>query len=307
MQLASSILMIKPRHFGYNSQTALDNSFQSEIEETDIAITERARYEFDIMVDKLRENAIDVWVIEDTDEPIKPDAVFPNNWFCTLPTGELFVFPIKAPNRRIEKREDIIDAIKQEYNVKEFNDFSPKVADDIFLESTGSIVFDHLHKEAYACVSQRTNKEFFESFCEDIHYKPHSFSATIKDGKEIYHTNVMMHIGETYAVLCLEAIDTVKEQIMISNALRKTGRDIIAISYEQMDEYAGNMLQLNNLNGKKITVLSQKAYVALRSEQKFMFNRHTDLVPIDVSTIEKVGGGSVRCMMTEIFLNKKNE
>lgn len=306
MQLASTILMIRPANFGFNAETAKDNVFQSPQTENINDLSQQAIQEFDNMVHTLRQNAINVLQFEDTSVPPKPDAVFSNNWLCTLPTGELFTFPVMAENRRHELREDIILRLKNTFEVQKFIDYSEKAADDLFLESTGSMVFDHTHKGVYAVKSKRTDKDIFEHFAAEIGYKPFMFSASTKSGNEIYHTNVMMHIGDTYAVICLEAIDTVKEQIQICNALRNSGHDIIAISYEQMNAFAGNMLQLNNNNDKKITVLSATAFDALTSEQKSIFNRHTDLLPVSVNTIEAAGGGSARCMITEIFLKAKH-
>lgn len=305
MQLASTIMMIKPRRFGFNTETEKDNIFQSKVDYTAEDVAEKARNEFDNMTRILRENAVDIIEMEDTDLPVKPDAVFSNNWLCTLPDGSLYIFPVKAENRQKEIRPDIIEKLQNEFIVKNYTDLSGKVEQHSYLESTGSMVFDHANKIAYACLSQRTNKELFEDFCGEINYTPFSFKASDKNEDEIYHTNVMMHIGETYAVVCLEALEEVKDQIELSKMLRKTNHDIIAISYEQMHSFAGNMLQIKNMNDKKITVLSQTAYKSLRSEQKYMFNRHTQLQPVDISLIEKIGGGSVRCMITEIFLHKK--
>ena len=307
MQLASTILMIRPKHFGYNTQTAIDNVFQSKADTSVEEISQKAQQEFDAMVHTLKGNDVDVITIDDTDNPVKPDAVFSNNWICTMPSGNLYTFPLKAENRQSEIRQDIIEKLQTEFYTNEFEDFSAKTKQNIFLESTGSICFDHTNKIAYACISQRTNQKFLEEFCTKIGYRAFCFAASVKDGKEIYHTNVMMHIGETYAVVCLEALEEVQQQIELSKLLRKTHHDIISISYEQMNEFAGNMLQIKNRNDKKLTILSKTAFESLGSEQKYMFKRHTQLLPIDISLIEKVGGGSVRCMMTEIFLNRKNE
>lgn len=307
MQLASTILMIRPKHFGYNAETAADNVFQSKVETGIDETAQKAQSEFDAMMQVLKENAIDTVIVEDTDDPVKPDAVFCNNWICTMPDGSMYTFPLKAENRRLEIRQDIVDNLQNDFFVKRFEDLSEKAGHHIYLESTGSICFDHINKIAYACISQRTNESFLKEFCAKINYKPFCFAASVKDGKEIYHTNVMMHIGETYAVVCLEALEEVKQQIELSNLLRKTGHDIISISYQQMNSFAGNMLQIKNKNDKKITLLSKTAFDSLRSEQKYIFNRHTHLLPVDISLIEKAGGGSVRCMITEIFLKKKDE
>lgn len=305
MQLATTIMMIKPSRFGFNTETEKDNIFQCKVDYTAEDVAEKARSEFDYMIKILRENAVDIIEFEDTDFPVKPDAVFSNNWLCTLPDGSLYIFPVKAENRRKEIRTDIIESLQNNFVVKNHTDLSQKAQQQYYLESTGSIVFDHASKTAYACLSSRTDKQLFEDFCSSIHYTPFSFKASAKNGDEIYHTNVMMHIGETYAVVCLEALEEVKDQIELSKMLRKTNHDIIAISYEQMHSFAGNMLQIKNMNDKKITILSQTAFNSLRAEQKYMFNRHTQLLPVDISLIEKIGGGSARCMITEIFLHKK--
>lgn len=305
MQLASTILMIRPKHFGFNTQTEADNAFQSSVETKEEESTTKAIDEFDKMAAQLKANEIDVIVMDDTDFPAKPDAVFCNNWLCTLPSGELFTFPMKAVNRQCEVRADIIDFLKNNYQVKNYTDLSHKAKENIFLESTGSIVFDHDNKIAYACLSQRTNKNLLEEFCEEIGYKAFSFSASLNDGKEIYHTNVMMNVGETYAVVCLDAIKVDEEKNALIKSFKETAHEIIPISYEQMHAFAGNMIQVKTIDNKKITVLSRTAFDAFDKKQLSAIERHTKLLPISIPFIETIGGGSVRCMITEIFLAKK--
>lgn len=308
MHTASKILMIKPAAFGYNAETAENNYFQSEItDKSESEILQIAQQQFDAFTKNLEDSGVEVICVHDTPEPIKPDAVFPNNWFCTLPNGKLIVFPMYAENRRREIREDVLQMLKDKYIVSGYEDWTDRIAQEKFLESTGSIIFDHNHKIAYACLSQRTNEELFKAFCEQQGYEAVAFQASDKESREIYHTNVLMNVGETYAVICLEAIDTVKDQIKVADSLRKTGHALINISYEQMEHFAGNMLQVRNAENEKFTVLSQTAYHSLTTEQKQKLKKHTRLLPVDISMIETIGGGSVRCMMAEIFLMKKDE
>ncbi|MCU7693256.1 citrulline utilization hydrolase CtlX [Haoranjiania flava] len=308
MQTASKILMIRPAAFGYNAETAQNNYFQTEVSgRSPQDILSAAQHEFDRFAQTLTAHGIEVIIVEDTPSPVKPDAIFPNNWFCTFPNGKLMLFPMYAENRRLEVRQDILDMLKKQYIVTAFEDWTEKIPEGQFLESTGSMVFDHDNKIAYACLSQRTDKELFRRFCDRQDYKPVAFNASDKSGREIYHTNVMMHVGETYAVICLEAIDTVKEQISVADCLRTTGHSLVNISYEQMQHFAGNMLQVHNAANEQFTLLSKTAHASLTTEQKQKLKKHTKLLPVDITTIETIGGGSVRCMMAEIFLDKIHE
>lgn len=303
---ASEILMIRPASFGFNAETAANNVFQTAPETlTQQQVQQKAVEEFDNFIDTLRKKKIEVIVVQDTANPPKPDAIFPNNWFCTLSDGSVCVFPMYAVNRRIEKRDDLLQMLTEKFKVRDVEDWSEYEAEHLFLEGTGSMIIDHAYKIIYACISPRTNKTVLEKFAHAHGYKAMLFHSKDEHKTDVYHTNVIMHLGDGYAVICMESIPDETERIALSQLLISTGHEIIPITFEQVRKYAGNMLQVQNKSGKKFTILSRSAYMSLTSEQKKIFNYHTTLLPIDINTIETVGGGSVRCMMAEIFLEQK--
>ncbi len=305
MPLASTILMVRPAAFGFNEETAANNYFQSNPGISIEELQQKALAEFDSMLQTLRNNDINVLVIEDSKEPSKPDAIFPNNWLSTSPDGKVFVFPMYAANRRAEKREDILDQLAKEFIVKDLQDWSEYEAEGRFLEGTGSMVIDHGNKLIYAAISERTNISVLEKFAASNSYQAIVFLATDSKGRPVYHTNVVMALGERFCVLCEEAIDEEWELIAVRQLLESTHHTIIPITKEQMQQFAGNMLEVKNSRGENILVLSQAAFDALRKEQKEMLEAYAQLLPIAVPTIEQVEGGSVRCMMAEVFLEKK--
>jgi hypothetical protein len=304
-QIASTILMVRPASFGFNAETAQNNVFQKKVQTSQKEIQQKAVEEFDKFVTTLRKKGIDVIVYEDTAKPVKPDAVFPNNWFCTLEDGTVAVFPMYAPNRRIEKRNDLLEMLVDKYKVRDVEDWSEYEAESLFLEGTGSMIIDQEYKVIYACISPRTNKTVLEKFAQAHAYKAMLFSSKDENGTDIYHTNVIMHLGETYAVICLESITSETERIAVSQLLISTGHEVVPISLQQVHAFAGNMLQVKNAKGEKFTILSKSAYNSLTNEQKNILQTHSTLLPIDITTIETIGGGSTRCMMAEIFLEKK--
>lgn len=305
MMQVPTILMIRPASFGYNAETAANNFFQQDPGMPAADVQEKALEEFNKMVDLLRENEIEVLLIEDSREPPKPDAIFPNNWLSSTPDGKLFIFPMYAPSRRAEKREDIIDRLSADFEVKDLQDWSEYEVAGRFLEGTGSMVMDHRNQLIYAAISERTNLSVLEKFAVTNGYQAIVFLATDAAGRPIYHTNVLMSLGENFAVLCEEAIEEEWELIAVRQLLESTNHAIIPISREQMQRFAGNMLEVKNKKGESVLVLSQSAFESLRKEQKAMLEAYTRLLPIPVPTIEAVEGGSVRCMMAEIFLEKK--
>jgi len=298
--------MIRPAAFGFNNETAPNNFFQSMPEVSIDEIQKNALAEFDKMVQVLKSHDIDVLVINDTKEAVKPDAIFPNNWLSTSPDGVISIYPIYATNRRAEKRDDIIQHLTSLFKVTYLQDWSEYEAEGRFLEGTGSMVIDHDNKMIYAAVSERTNLSVLEKYAATNSYQAIVFLATDKNGSPVYHTNVVMTLGEGFCVLCEEAIDEEWELIAVRQLLESTNHTIIAISRDQMHHYAGNMLELKNSKGEKYLILSQTAFDSLRKEQKQMLEAYSVLLPIGVATIEKAGGGSVRCMMAEIFLERKN-
>ncbi len=305
MVLTSTILMVRPAAFGFNKETAANNYFQSNPNIDKIELQQKAVAEFDNMVEILLSHSINVVVIEDSKEPPKPDAIFPNNWLSTSPNGLVCIFPMFAPNRRIEKREAILDQLAKEFIVHDMQDWSEYEVEGRFLEGTGSMIIDYDNKMIYACVSERTSLSVLEKYAATNGFQAIVFLATDKNGMPVYHTNVVMTLGEGFCVLCEEAIDEEWELIAVRQLLESTNHSIIAITREQMHQFAGNMLQVKNSTGEKFLILSETAYRSLRKEQKQMLEAYATLLPIAVPTIEEVEGGSVRCMMAEIFLERR--
>jgi hypothetical protein len=303
---ASNILMIRPAAFGFNEETAVNNYFQSTSSISPEHLQQKALREFDNMVEVLKSHGIGVIVFDDTPEPAKPDAIFPNNWLSTSPDGILAVFPLYAPNRRAERRKDILQELAKEFMVKNWQDWSESETEGRFLEGTGSMVIDHENRMIYATVSERTSLSVLEKFASANNYQAIVFIATDKNGYPVYHTNVVMCVGEEFAILCEESIEEEWELIAVRQLLESTGHSIIPISREQMHAFAGNMLPVKNDKGEKFLVMSQTAYDALKKEQLRMLEAYARLLPIAVPTIEQVEGGSVRCMMAEVFLERRN-
>ena len=306
MILASTILMVRPAAFGFNAETAANNYFQSNPDISKKQLQQTALTEFDNMVQTLRSHNINVLVIEDTKEPVKPDAIFPNNWLSTSPDGTVAVFPMYAANRRTEKRDDILQQIAKDFVVKDVQDWSEYEVEGRFLEGTGSMVMDYENKMIYACVSERTSLSVLEKYAATNDYQAIVFLATDKNGMPVYHTNVAMALGEGFCVLCEEAIEEEWELIAVRQLLESTNHTIIAINREQMHQFAGNMLQVKNNKDEKFLIISQTAFDSLRMEQRQMLEAYSTLLPVAVPTIEQVEGGSVRCMMAEVFLEKRN-
>ena len=244
-------------------------------------------------------------VIQDSNEPMKPDAIFPNNWFCSLKQGTLCVFPMYAKSRREEKRDDIINLLTEKYSITDFQDWSEFEAEGRFLEGTGSMLIDQQNKIIYACLSERTEASVLEKFANRNGFNAFTFTATDKEGRKIYHTNVMMCLAEKFSILCEEAIEDETEKIALKQLLLTTGKKIISISREQVAAFAGNMLELYNRNGESILVMSKTAFDSLNADQILEIEKFSKPLPIAVPTIEQVEGGSVRCMMAEIFLWQK--
>ncbi len=298
--------MIRPASFGYNAETSASNVFQGNVSLSSQQVQSEAVKEFDAFADRLRSHKIEVLIIEDTPLPPKPDAVFPNNWFCTLNDGTIAIFPMFAANRRIEVRSDLVQILKDRFMVTNTEDWTTYDADNLYLEGTGSMIIDHENKIIYACLSPRTNAALLQQFCDAHGYKSVTFSSKDDNRTDVYHTNVIMHIGEGYAVICLSSIRDEAERNKVIESLTETRHNIVDITMQQVHRYAGNMLQVESEDGKLYTILSQSAFQSLSDEQKQQLSIYTNLLPVNISTIETVGGGSVRCMMAEIFLEKKN-
>ncbi|RSK45390.1 amidinotransferase [Hymenobacter rigui] len=295
--------MVRPTRFTFNTETAHSNHFQGFIAGLDDgAIQARAFAEFDGVVARLRERGVQVLVFEDTPEPHTPDAVFPNNWGTFHPDGRVLLYPMCAPNRRAERRPDILAQLGRQFRIREVVDLSAHEQEERFLEGTGSIIFDHVHRIAYAGLSARTDKALFEAVCARLGYQPVSFHALDELEQEIYHTNVMMCVGAEFAVVCLESIRDEAERAAVVASLTSTGHELIAISLEQVRRFAGNMLTLRTAFGTGLLVMSQRAYDALTPVQRHRLSHYAELLPMSIPTIETIGGGSARCMLAEVFL-----
>ncbi|MGQ1787744.1 MULTISPECIES: citrulline utilization hydrolase CtlX [unclassified Saccharicrinis] len=304
-QSTSNILLVRPANFTFNQQTAISNAFQNTVDLSPEEIKARVIEEFDTFAERLINKGVNVMVVQDTHTPIKPDAVFPNNWGSFHADGTAILYPIATPNRQVEKRPEIIGQIKARFKIEKLIDLSNHEAECKFLEGTGSIVFDHMHKIAYACLSPRTDRDVFIELCDIINYKPVYFTATDKSGQEIYHTNVMMSVSKMFSVICLESIKDERERNLVIDSLEQTGHEIISITLEQVNYFAGNMISLLTQSGEEILVMSLSAFEVLTDQQKEAIGNYCEPFPMNTKTIETIGGGSARCMISEIFLPAK--
>ncbi len=302
MQTTSHLLMIRPVHFSFNVETAVNNTFQSTKDEN---AQEIALKEFNDFATLLRKNGIDVTVIDDTNEPHTPDSIFPNNWISFHSDGSIVLYPMYATNRRLERKPHVIEKLKEHFQIKKQIDLSLYENENVFLEGTGSMVLDRENKIAYACISQRTDIDVLNDFCLQLGYSPQTFMAVDSNAYPIYHTNVMMCVADQYVVICLESIADDAERNDIIQVIEKSGKEIISISLDQMNRFAGNMLQVENNVGKKFLVMSSQAYRSLTIEQVSKINKYNAILHSSLDTIERNGGGSARCMMAEIFLPEK--
>ena len=300
-QSTNSVLMIRPSRFYPNPETASDNAFQRNADRDSNALTLMARKEFDAAVQTLRAAGINVHVFEDTTEPEKPDAVFPNNWISTHHDGRMALFPMYSVLRRRERRQDIVEELRKHYRVTDVIDYSTFEDEGCCLEGTGSLVFDHVNKIAYVSLSNRSNPKVIQRFAEDFSYEPVIFTSIDSDGQPIYHTNVMMCIGTAFAMVGLEMIPNKAERQKVRVRLEKTGKEIVELTADQIANFAGNAIELHDKHGEKLLVLSTRAAQALTEEQRETLTRYARFVPLELPTIE-LGGGSARCMIATIHL-----
>jgi len=308
-QTTNTILMIRPVSFRMNEQTAVNNYFQEDLNIKNAEINAKAQAEFDSFLETLRNAGVNVIVEQDDRLRDTPDSIFPNNWVSFHENGDAAIYPMFAENRRKERREEVFDNLeKAGFHVENVVDYTSAEEDGYFLEGTGSIVLDRANGKAYCALSPRADEELFIEFCEDFEYTPVVFIANqTVEGKRlpIYHTNVMMCIGETFAVVCMECIDDKHDRKNVLKHLKQDGKEIIEISEAQMGQFAGNMLQVRGQNDKRYLVMSKTAHDSLNSMQISKISMHCDILYSDVQTIETCGGGSVRCMMAEVFLPRK--
>ncbi|MFM9987058.1 citrulline utilization hydrolase CtlX [Flavobacterium sp.] len=309
-QTTNSILMIRPVAFRMNEQTAVNNYYQKVIDGlSSETVNTKAQEEFDTFVNKLRMVGVDVTVVDDTLEPSTPDSIFPNNWISFHENGDVALYPMFAENRRLERREEILDILEDKgFVVNEIMDYSSAEEDGFFLEGTGSIVLDRENDKAYCALSPRADEELFIEFCEDFEYTPVIFEAFQTVGNErklIYHTNVMMCVADTFAVICADCIDDKKERKMVLDSLKSDGKEIILITEDQMNNFAGNMLELQGADERRYLIMSASAHKSLTKKQISQLEEHITILSSSLDTIEACGGGSARCMMAEIFLPKE--
>ena len=306
-QTTHSILVVRPVSFGYNEQTAVSNAFQNKPDLESEKVRDQALEEFQTLVDKLRAADVDVHVMEDHPEKRNPDAVFPNNWISLHADGTVVLYPMCTPNRRSERRMDIIDHLKENFSIGRVIDLSHEEDENRFLEGTGSIIFDHIHRLAYACISPRTDQSLFVRVCHLLEYTPVYFNAVDENDTPVYHTNVLMCLAEQFVVICLEAVKDLKEKEMITASFKKAGQEIIDISFSQMRNFAGNMLALKSKTGKNLLAASQSAHNSLSEDQINTIEKYCTIIPLPIPTIETIGGGSARCMIAENFLPAINK
>ena len=304
-QSTNTILMVRPANFGYNAETALDNNFQNKPKIDAEEIKAKALVEFDNAVAELKSNGVQVLVYEDTEVPVKPDAVFPNNWLTTHADGTILTYPMSHPIRREEVRQDIIDDLMSKFKVNRDYTMVHYVEDGHFLEGTGSLVLDRTNKVAFACLSPRTSVELLDKWGIILGYQMVHFQAVDKEDTPIYHTNVMMAIGKTYVIICLETVKKEEDKEALLKWFDHLGKVVIDISEDQMNHFAGNMIELKDNMGEGLLVCSKTAFDSLKDAQKSLISKQVRILPLTIPTIEAVGGGSARCMIAEIFLKKK--
>ncbi len=306
MQITNTILMVRPVQFRMNEQTAVNNYFQEDLDISNALINKKAQQEFDAFVEILRKEGVRILVVDDLPGTDTPDSIFPNNWISFHENGTVVRYPMFAPNRRKERRDDVLDMLEEHgYVIENIMDYTSAEEEGIFLEGTGSILMDRENNKAYCALSERAHEVLFIEFCEDFECTPVLFTANqwVEDERmPIYHTNVMMCLAEDFCVICLDSIDDKKERKNVVEHLRESGKDIIPITEEQMHQFAGNMLQVLGADDRRLMVMSSAAFYSLTEEQLARIQQNNKIVHSSLETIETCGGGSARCMMAEVFL-----
>jgi hypothetical protein len=303
MQITSHLLMVRPVNFAFNPETAVNNTFQVPSSEEDIQAN--ALREFDRLVQVLRGNGVDVTVLEDTPEPNTPDSLFPNNWISFHQNGTVCLYPMFAENRRQERDPRVVELLKNRFKIHKVIDFSFYETDRHYLEGTGSMVLDRDERIAYACLSPRTDEKVLRDFGKTMGYKCITFNSVDGSGKAIYHTNVMMCVAEKYVVINLNTIHDRDERDKVVETIKDSKKELIKISDEQMNQFAGNMLQIENTAGEKLIIMSTQAFESLDQDQVRKISRYNRIIHSPLNTIERNGGGSARCMIAEIHLPEK--
>jgi hypothetical protein len=309
-QTTNSILMIRPVAFRMNEQTAVNNYYQKVLDGLlPATVNAKAQQEFDVFVEKLRAVGVDVTVVDDVENADTPDSIFPNNWISFHENGDVALYPMFAENRRLERREDILDILEEKgFIINNIMDYTSAEEDGFFLEGTGSLLLDRENGKAYCALSPRADEELFIEFCEDFEFTPvifEAFQTVNKERKLIYHTNVMMCLGDTFAVICADSIDDKKERKMVLDSIKGDEKEIILITEEQLNNFAGNMLEVKGADDRRYLVMSASAHQSLTKKQIAQLEEHVTILSSNLDTIEACGGGSARCMMAEIFLPRE--
>ena len=302
--------MIRPVAFRMNEQTAVNNYYQKVLDGLlPATVNAKAQQEFDVFVEKLRAVGVDVTVVDDRENSDTPDSIFPNNWISFHENGDVALYPMFAENRRLERREDILDILEEKgFVIENIMDYTSAEEDGFFLEGTGSVVLDRENGKAYCALSPRADEELFIEFCEDFEFTPvifEAFQTVNKERKLIYHTNVMMCLGETFAVICADCIDDKKERKMVLESLKGDEKEVILITEDQVNNFAGNMLEVKGTDERRYLVMSASAHQSLTKKQIAQLEEHVTILSSSLDTIEACGGGSARCMMAEIFLPRE--
>ena len=291
--------MVRPALFAYNEETATNNYFQSKTAHSNL--NERALQEFDDFVNILRSNKIDVIVVQDSIDPHTPDSIFPNNWFSTHSTGELILYPMFAENRRDERKKKVLNTLEEHFNAHKVIDLTEWENKNRFLEGTGSLILDHKNRIVYACRSERTDDIVFEDFYTKMNFEPQLFNAYDEKEKIIYHTNIMLSIGEKHAIICAESIFDQNRRAQVINSLKVSKKEIIEISFEQMRSFCANILEVLNVDNEPCLIMSETAKKSYTYEQRKKLEKYCKLISTPLNIIEETGGGSARCMIAEIF------
>lgn len=304
--LTDTVLMVRPEGFAFNAQTGADNEFQHTLDESSAVIRQRALDEFDAMVARLEAEGVRVLVLEKDPRGITPpDAVFPNNWFTTSASGEICIYPMLTPNRREERRVNCISRLllDNQHQIEQIRWLGHPFKEDQILEGTGAMIFDHQASWVYAALSERCDEQLLDKFVKTSGLKGYTaFETCSSTGSAIYHTNVMMSIGEQFAVVCSESIVGEESRAALLTQLGKT-HEVIEISLAQMEQsFCGNILNIRNQAGESLIVMSESAYNGFTEAQREQLSRYGRLISNPIPTIETIGGGSCRCMLAEIFL-----
>lgn len=294
--------MIRPVNFSFNAETAVNNAFQSA---ATAGAQQQALEEFEGFAALLRAKGVDVTIVDDTPEPYTPDSIFPNNWISFHEGGAICLYPMYAANRRLERKPGVLEQISRRFRVGATLDFSGYEAQGLFLEGTGSMVLDRDKRIAYACLSPRTDKTVLLDFCQKMDYRPEIFTAVDGKGQPIYHTNVMMCVADRYVVVCLDSVPDPVENASLTRTIQNSGKEIVPITLAQMNQFAGNMLQVQNRKGEKLLVMSSQAYASLDPTQIVRLSAFNEILHAPLTTIETNGGGSARCMLAEIHLEER--